>query len=157
MSSDQAAPGEASNAHGLVEHRSPYAFADTLARLRTALEHGGFRIFAEIDHCEAAHSVGLEMRPTTVLIYGNPRGGTPLMVAMPDFALELPLRLLIRENEAGDTLVIHRASAAFEQREGLSPALAEKLAPAEHLIARALTGDAGAAITDANASATGGT
>jgi uncharacterized protein (DUF302 family) len=75
---------------------SAFSFSDTLARLQSTLESRGFRIFAAIAHRAAAESVGLTMPPTTVLIYGNPKGGTPLMLAAPDFALELPLRVLVR-------------------------------------------------------------
>ncbi|MGO4513398.1 DUF302 domain-containing protein [Bradyrhizobium sp. MOS001] len=85
----------------VVRLESIYSLSETLARLRTALEANGLKIFATIDHHAAAQSVGLDMPPTTVLIYGNPKGGTALMLAAPDFALELPLRLLVREGEHG--------------------------------------------------------
>ena len=62
---------------------SAFGFSETLQRLRAALEAKGFAIMATIDHRAAAEAVGLEMPPTTVLVYGNPRGGTPLMLAKP--------------------------------------------------------------------------
>ncbi len=115
--------------------QSKYAFPDTLNRLKTVLESHGFTIFAAIDHQAAARSVGLEMPPTTVLIYGNPKGGTPLMIAAPDFALELPLRVLVREGEAGKTYVTLNPVSALDGKHGLPPGMALKLAPAEALIA----------------------
>ena len=117
---------------------STHSFAETLQVLRTALEGKGFTIFAVIDQREAARSVGLDMPPTTLLIYGNPRGGTPLMLAAPDFALELPLKLLVREEAGGKVLVVYTPAQAFEGRHGLPGGLAAKLAGAEPLIAAAI-------------------
>ena len=120
---------------------SAYSFPVTLARLRSALEGHGFRIFATIDHRAAAQSVGLDMPPTTVLIYGNPLGGTALMLAAPDFALELPLRVLIREGERGTTYVTLNPAKTLDGKHGLPAGMAEKLAPAEKVIAGAITSD----------------
>jgi uncharacterized protein (DUF302 family) len=117
---------------------SAYSYPDTLERLRTTLEDAGFRIFAAIDHRAAALSVGLDMPPTMVLVYGNPKGGTPLMLAAPDFALELPLRVLVREGEGGTVTVTYNPSATLEGRHGLPADMAARLAPAEGLIARAV-------------------
>lgn len=117
---------------------SAYSFPDTLARLRTTLEGKGFRIFAAIDHRAAALSVGLDMPATTVLIYGNPKGGTSLMRAAPDFALELPLRVLVREGEDGKVHVTYTPSTMLEGRHGLPAGMAGRLAPAETLIANAI-------------------
>jgi uncharacterized protein (DUF302 family) len=119
--------------------KSAYSFPDTLARVRSALEGHGFTIFATIDHRSAAQSVGLDMPPTTVLVYGNPLGGTPLMLAAPDFALELPLRVLIREGERGAVYVTLNPSKTLDGKHGLPAGMAEKLAPAEQIIASAIT------------------
>jgi uncharacterized protein (DUF302 family) len=121
-----------------VRLESAYPFADTLARLRSALEGKGFTIFATVDHSGAARSVGLDMPPTTVLIFGNPRGGTPLMIAAPDFALELPLRVLVREGEGGKTYVTFNPSTSLDGKHGLPAGMAAQLAPAEKLIASAV-------------------
>lgn len=114
--------------------QSAYSFAETLARLRAAFADKGMRIFAEIDHRAAAESVGLEMPPTTVIIYGNPKGGTLLMIAAPDFALELPLRVLVRE-ENGKTMVTFNPASSLEGKHGLPAGMASQLAPVEALIA----------------------
>ena len=116
---------------------SAYSHPETLQRLRTALEGKGFRIFAEIDHRAAARSVGLDMPPTTVLVYGNPKGGTPLMLAAPDFALELPLRVLVREEET-KVIVTYNPAATLEGRHGLPAGMAGRLVPAEALVAGAI-------------------
>ena len=71
-----------------IEQTSPFAFAATLDRLSAAITAAGMTIFAQIDHAAGAQSVGLSMPPTTVLIYGNPRGGTPVMLALPAAALD---------------------------------------------------------------------
>ena len=120
--------------------QSPYSFADTLGRISAALGGKGFTIFATIDHQAAAQSVGLDMPPTTVLIFGNPRGGTPLMIAAPDFALELPLRVLIREEQGEKTFVTMNDATCLEGKHGLPPRMAEKLAPAELVVANAIGG-----------------
>jgi uncharacterized protein (DUF302 family) len=122
-----------------VRLESSYSFSDTLDHLRSVLEARGFTIFATIDHRAAAQSVGLDMPPTTVLIYGNPKGGTPLMLAAPDFALELPLKLLVRASNHGKVYVTYNSSANLEGKHGLPASMAEKLAPAEAIIANTVT------------------
>ncbi|WP_234831255.1 DUF302 domain-containing protein [Rhodopseudomonas palustris] len=117
---------------------SAFPFSDTVEKLRTTLEAKGFTIFAAIDQRQAAQSVGLDMPPTTLLIYGNPKGGTPLMLAAPDFALELPLKLLVREDAGSKVLVVYTPAAALEGRHGLPAGLAAKLGGAEPAIAAAV-------------------
>jgi uncharacterized protein (DUF302 family) len=77
--------------------RSRYSYAQTLATLEKAIRDGGNTIFATIDQAAAAASAGLTLRPTTLIIFGNPNGGTALMDAVPLLALELPLKLLVWE------------------------------------------------------------
>ena len=84
-----------------VEYASARAFAPTLNRLVEVIEAAGMRIFARIDHAAGAREVGLAMPPATLLIYGHPKGGTPIMLAAPRAALELPLRVLVREDADG--------------------------------------------------------
>jgi len=95
-------------AHGeepVVEVESAYPFGETLARLRTSMQAANLTIFAEIDHAAGAEAAGMTMPPTTLLIYGNPKGGTPLMLENPRAALDLPLRVLVREDGNGHVLV----------------------------------------------------
>ncbi|MDI2145882.1 DUF302 domain-containing protein [Pseudomonas sp. ITA] len=132
----------AGHRHALERHtrklRSPYSFADTLARLHSTLEARGITVFATIDHQAGAHLVGLTMPPTTVLIYGNPKTGTPLMQAAPDFALELPLRVLVHEDTAGCTWLVYDTAASLEGRHGLPAGMAERLSPAEQILVEAI-------------------
>src|SRR4051794_19374842 len=128
---------------GMTEIRrleSAHPFADTVRKLRAALEGKGFTIFATIDQREAAMSAGLDLPPTTLLLYGNPKGGTPLMIAAPDFGIELPLKLLVREEAGGAVLVVYVPAASLEGRHGLPAGLATRLAGAELLIAEAIGG-----------------
>lgn len=121
---------------------SAYAFAETLEHLRVALESKNFTIFAVIDHRAAAQSVGLDMPPTTVLVFGNPRGGTPLMLAAPDFALELPLRVLVREDEDAHTWIVYNPASSLEGKHDLPSGMAERLAPASKIISESVTAPA---------------
>jgi len=121
-----------------IELPSPYAFAPTLARLAGALENAGLTIFARIDHQAAAQQAGLDMPPTTVLIYGNPKGGTPLMLAAPALALDLPMRVLVREDGSGHTLVSFHPALTLTRAAGLPDDKAAGLEKSAAVIAAAL-------------------
>jgi uncharacterized protein (DUF302 family) len=97
---------------------SRHGFADTVGFLRGAIEGGGGTVFAEIDQRAAAETVGLSLRPTTLLVFGNPRGGTPLMDAQPLFALELPLKLVVWE-EADVVKVAYVRMRVVAERYGI--------------------------------------
>ena len=118
--------------------QSAYAFDDTVRRLRSTLGSKGFTIFATIDQRAAAQSVGLDMPPTILIIYGNPKGGTPLMRAAPDFAIELPLRVLVREDSEGRTFAVFPLAIFLEGKHGLPAGMAARLSKSEELIANAL-------------------
>jgi len=122
----------------LVELRSADGFAPTLERIANAIESHGMTIFARVDHAAGARAVGLAMPPTIVLLYGNPKGGTPLMLAAPQAALDLPLRVLVREGEDGKAVVAFHPAATVMKRAGVPDALASKLDPAQAILAEAL-------------------
>lgn len=122
----------------LVELVSPVAFGPTLIRLTDAIAAAGMTIFARIDHAAGARAAGMAMPPTEVLIYGNPKGGTPLMQAAPHAALDLPLRVLVREAADGRTRVAFHPIAAVLQRAGVPEALASRLEPAQRVLVEAL-------------------
>ncbi len=82
-----------------MTYASRYGFAETLERLTAAIAAAGNRIFATIDQAQAAAEAGTHLRPTTLLLFGNPKGGTPLMQSFPLLALELPLKLLVWEHD----------------------------------------------------------
>ena len=117
-----------------VEHVSAHGFAATVKRLEQAITQAGLMIFARIDHSGAARDVGLSMPPTLVLVYGNPRGGTPIMLTAPQAALDLPLRVLIREGADGRVLVGFHLIVDVLRKAGVDDALAARLAPAQALL-----------------------
>jgi uncharacterized protein (DUF302 family) len=121
-----------------TEIASPLGFAATLTHIAETIESAGLTIFTRIDHAENARRVGLTMPPTTVLIYGNAKGGTPLMLAEPRAALDLPLHVLVRESASGTVIIFHPIGATM-RRAGIPDALAEKLTPAQQLLTKALT------------------
>ncbi|HWU27007.1 MAG TPA: DUF302 domain-containing protein [Rhizomicrobium sp.] len=117
-----------------VELESSKAFAETLKGVEAAIAAHGMAVFARIDHAQAAKAVGLSMPPTVVLLYGNPKGGTPMMLANPRAALDLPLRVLVRE-EGARVLVSFHPVADMLVRAGVPADLAAKLEPAQQVIA----------------------
>ena len=121
-----------------VEQVSLNDFDTTLRMLVEAIESAGLTVFARIDHAAAARSVGLTMPPTVLLLYGNPRGGTPIMVAAPRSALELPLKVLLREGADGKAILsFHRVGPAMRDA-GVGDDMAMRLGPSQELLLRAL-------------------
>jgi uncharacterized protein (DUF302 family) len=102
-----------------VLKRSPMSFTETLKRLRTAIVVGGNTLFADIDQSAAAQGVGLALRPTHLLVFGNPKGGTPLMDAFPLIALDLPLKFLVWEEE-GHANVAYTPASVLAQRHAVT-------------------------------------
>jgi len=124
---------------GIVSIRSPHPFADTVQRLLAAFANHGLKVFATIDQRAEAAAVDLTMPPTTLVIFGNPKAGTPLMLEQPLSALDLPLKALVTEATPGEVIVSFNAAAYILQRHSLSADLSNNLAPAERLIAGAVT------------------
>lgn len=121
----------------VVELTSPFDFPTTLDRVTKAIEAAGLTVFARIDHAEGARKAGLEMPPAVVLIYGHAKGGTPIMLATPRAALDLPLRVLV--DAAGGTVKVSFHPIARTLRAaGVPDALAARLEPAQQLLAKAL-------------------
>ena len=127
----------ASGSH-VVEHTSAFAFEPTVERVAAAIEAAGMTIFSRIDHAAGARAAGLAMPPATVLIYGHAKGGTPIMLAAPLAALDLPLRVLIREDEQGRTQLAFHPVADMLLQAGVPDTLATRLAPAQQLLVRAI-------------------
>lgn len=121
-----------------IEQASAYAFEPTVARIAAALEAAGMSIFARIDHRAAAQKVGLTMPPTIVLIYGNPKGGTPLMQEAPGLALDLPLRVLVREDTEGKTQVAFHEALTVTRPLGIADDKAQPLRRGQALIMEAI-------------------
>ena len=124
---------------GIVRVASAHTVAETVARLESLLRERGVLIFARIDFSADAARAGLTMRPEQMLIFGNPRAGTPLMQAQPLAGLDLPLKALIFEDEAGKAWVAWNDPQYVIRRHGLPVALAANLAAVVPLIEQALS------------------
>lgn len=124
---------------GIVSKPSAYAFEETVKQLTDAIQRRGMTLFAVIDHRDAARAVGLEMQEATNLIFGSPKAGTPLMIASPLLALDLPLKALVWRDADGHVWVSYTSPAWLAQRFRLAPDLAAAIAGMEPLIAGAIT------------------
>jgi len=124
--------------NGLIQLASRYSVEDTLKRLTAAFTEKGMQIFAVIDHSGEAEKVGLKMRPTKVVIFGSPKGGTPLMVAAPSLAIDLPLKALVAEDQSGKVTVTYNDPAYLQQRHGVPAELMKNLAGAGAVLAKAV-------------------
>jgi uncharacterized protein (DUF302 family) len=116
----------------LVTKASPFSVADTVARLSNVVAERGLTLFGVIDHSGEAHAVGLELRDTKVVIFGNPKGGTPAMQAAPLLALDLPLKVLVWD-DGGQTKLTYTAPAALAARYGVPDEVATPLAAVDAL------------------------
>lgn len=122
----------------LIELVSLFDFVTTLERCVRAIANAGLTLFAQIDHAQAAREAGLRLPPTVVLIYGAPRGGTPVMLARPHTALDLPLRALVREGGDGRAFVAFHPIVPHLTSRGTPIELARPLEPAQRLLAGAI-------------------
>ena len=123
---------------GLVLVRSRHCVDETVQRLQAALMGKGMQVFAVIDHSGEAEKVGLKMRPTKVLIFGSPKGGTPLMVAAPSLAIDLPMKALVAEDAEGEIWVTYNSPEYLQERHGVPADLIKNLAGAGALIEKAV-------------------
>ena len=119
---------------GLVEIASRYSVEETVQKLQAAFVGKGMQVFAVIDHSGEAEKAGLKMRPTKVLIFGSPKGGTPLMVAAPSLAIDLPMKALVAEDASGKVSVTYNSPEYLQQRHGVPAELIKNLAGAGALI-----------------------
>ena len=120
--------------NGLIQVPSRYSVEETVQKLQAAFVGKGMQIFAVIDHSGEAEKVGLKMRPTKVLIFGSPKGGTPLMVASPSLAIDLPLKVLVAEGADGKVSVTYNSPDYLQERHGVPAELIKNLAGAGPLI-----------------------
>src|SRR6202035_1014922 len=115
------------NETGLVQVASKYSVEETLRRLEAAFAAKGVQVFAVVDHSGEAGKVGLEMRPTKVVIFGSPKAGTPLMVASPILAIDLPLKALVAEDAEGKVSVTYNSPEYLKQRHSVPEELIRNL------------------------------
>ena len=114
-------------AEGLVTVRSARSVHDTVARVQGALEAKGIKLFDVIDHSGEAEKAGMQLRDTKLLIFGSPKAGTPLMQAAPSIAIDLPLKVLVWEDDAGAVWLTYNTPEHLIARHHVKPELAGPL------------------------------
>ena len=119
---------------GLISKPSRYSVPETLDRLETLLASKQIKVFARIDHSGEAHSAGLTMPPTQVLIFGNPRAGTPIMLAEPTSAIDLPLKALAWQDQNQQVWLSFNSPEYLAERYQLTAELLKSIAGLETLI-----------------------
>jgi uncharacterized protein (DUF302 family) len=125
-------------ANGLLQIASRYPVDETVKRLEAVLAEKGVRLFALIDHSGEAEKIGMKMRPTKLLIFGSPKGGTPLMVAASSLAIDLPLKALVAQDEGGKVWISYNSPEYLRQRHGVPEDLIKNIAGVGVLIAKAV-------------------
>jgi uncharacterized protein (DUF302 family) len=113
--------------NGIVDLPSRHSVDEALGKLQAVLQGKGIAVFALIDHSGEAAKVGMKMRPTKLLIFGNPKGGTPLMLASPSIAIDLPLKILVWEDDQGKVWVSYESPEYLAERHRLPQDLAQNI------------------------------
>lgn len=124
------------NANGMVVVRISHSVEETVASLQRILDAKGLTLFALIDHSGEAAKVGMTMRSTKLLIFGDPLAGTPVMVAAPSSAIDLPLKLLVYEDDEGMVRVAYNDPAYLQQRHEIPDILVAKIAGMAALVTK---------------------
>jgi uncharacterized protein (DUF302 family) len=131
MTQPAAANGIAAN--GIAAIPSAHSVRETVARIRAALEVKGVTLFAVINHSGEAAKAGLHMPDTKLLIFGNPEAGTPLMLSAPSAAIDLPLKILVAEDQSGHVSISWNDPSWLQTRHAFDPALVANIAVVEKL------------------------
>ena len=124
--------------NGMIHLTSPYSVPETLRRLESLLQVRGLAIFARVDHSGEAEKAGLKMRPTQLLIFGSPKQGTPLMVASPTLAIDLPLKALAWEDASGKVWLSYNTPEYLKQRHNIPDELLKNISGVGALLQKAL-------------------
>jgi uncharacterized protein (DUF302 family) len=119
--------------NGVISILAAHSVDETVEKLKAILLAKGVTLFALVDHSGEAEKVGMNIRPTKLAIFGNPKGGTPLMVASPLVAIDLPLKILIWEDESGKVWVSYNSPQYLKARHNLPDALLQNIAVVEAL------------------------
>ena len=125
---------------GMVHRSSPHSVPKTLQRLESALAKRGIPVLARIDHSGAAAAVGLQMKPTELVIFGNAKAGTPLMLSAPTVALDLPLKALVWEDAEGKVWVSTNTPEYLQERHGFAAELKANIAGIRMIVDEAIQG-----------------
>ena len=123
---------------GIISKPSKYSVAETLDRLESVLKSKGITVFARIDHSGEAERVGLTMRPTQLLIFGNPKTGTALMASAPSIAIDLPLKALAWQDENGEVWLSYNSPAYMKQRHDLKEEFMKNIAAIGNFVDQAV-------------------
>jgi uncharacterized protein (DUF302 family) len=123
--------------NGIVTLPCNHAVDETVEKLKAILQARGITLFALVDHSGEAEKVGIRMPPTKLLIFGNPKGGTPLMLASPGSAIDLPLKILVSEDASGKVWVSYNSAAYLQQLHNLPDELLKNIAVVEILAVKA--------------------
>jgi uncharacterized protein (DUF302 family) len=123
---------------GVVSQPSPYSVDETLQHIEQVVRDRGLILFAQFDHSGEAAKVGLSMQPAHVLVFGNPKAGTPLMIASPLIALDLPLKILVWQDPHDKVWVSYAEPSSLAQRYSIPPDLVKVVAAVEGIVETAL-------------------
>jgi uncharacterized protein (DUF302 family) len=125
-------------AEGIISKLSPFSVEETLTRLQEEIQQRGIKLFAHINHSGEAEHVGLSMQEAHVLIFGNPKGGTPLMIASPLLALDLPLKVLVWQSSDGRVWTSYNSTSYLAARYSLPQELTKNIAGIDNIVENAL-------------------
>ena len=123
--------------NGIISKPSNHSVDQTVDRLKAVLQSKGVTLFAVIDHSGEAEKASMKMPSTKLLIFGSPKAGTPLMLAAPSIAIDLPLKILVWEDGQGKVWVSYNSAAYLQQRHGIPPELLQNISVVETLAAKA--------------------
>jgi uncharacterized protein (DUF302 family) len=124
--------------NGIVQTASRYSVDETLQRLQSTFTQHGLQVFVVVDHSGEAAKVGMKMPNTKLLIFGSPKGGTPLMLASPSIAIDLPLKALVAEDSAGKVSISYNDPAYLQQRHRFPQDLIKNIAGVAALVAKSV-------------------
>ena len=122
------------NGKGLIDIPSSHSVDETVTKLEGILQAKGITLFALVDHSGEAAKAGMKMRPTKLLIFGNPRAGTPVMLAAPSSAIDLPLKILVWEDDQGKVWITYNSPTYLQTRHNLPTDLLQNIAVIEPLV-----------------------
>jgi uncharacterized protein (DUF302 family) len=122
--------------NGLIRKPSRYSVDETVSKLRDILKAKGVTLFALVDHSGEAARAGLSMPDTKLLIFGNPKGGTPIMLAAPSIAIDLPLKILVAQDAGGKVWISYNSPEYLQERHGVPAGLLPNLGVVEQLVAQ---------------------
>ena len=125
------------NNKGLIDIPSNHSVDETVEKLKGIFQAKGITLFTLVDHSGEAAKAGMKMRPTKLFIFGNPKGGTPVMLAAPSSAIDLPLKILVWEDAQGKVWITYNSPSYLQERHNIPPDLLPNIAVIETLAAKA--------------------